>query len=98
MNAKAITPIPRTNDVAIIPIDNILIFLSPSCLHGFFMSDQTGGQRKKKPVANTGHGFAKFLLLRQPGYLLARRPVAFRPRLTTGLALSALYYEVWLSI
>ena len=88
MNANATTPIPRTNDIAIIPIDNILIILSPSCptvLH----EDSDRKPAQKKPVAKTGHGFAKLLLLRQPGYLLARRPVAFRPRLTTGLALSA---------
>jgi hypothetical protein len=44
----ATTPIPRTKIVAITPIDNILISLSPSCLPWFFMSDKTGGQRKQR--------------------------------------------------
>jgi len=37
------------------------------------------------------HGPAKFLLLRQPGYPRHLGPVAFRPLITQGLALSAIF-------
>jgi hypothetical protein len=52
-------PIPKTKVAAIIPMNTIFIFSS---------SLRRVHQTNKKPVVNIGHGFAKFLLLRQPGY------------------------------
>jgi len=51
-------PIPRTNVAAIIPMNTIFIFSS------FLLRLN---ESNKKPVVITGHGCAKFLLLRQPG-------------------------------
>ena len=45
-------PTPKTNVIAIMPTENVLIFLPPA---------------NKKPVVSVHHGPAKFLLLRQPG-------------------------------
>jgi hypothetical protein len=52
------------------------------------MSD---GALKRRARVNIDHGPAKFLLLRQPGYPANSGPVAFRPTITRGLALSAIY-------
>jgi hypothetical protein len=41
---------------------------------------------------NNKTGHTKGCILRQPGHLAYSRPVAFRPRLTTGLALSKFSY------
>jgi hypothetical protein len=51
-------PIPKTNVAAITPIKTIFIFSPPS----LFLT-----KSNKKPVVSMCHGFAKFLLLRQPG-------------------------------
>ncbi len=45
---------------------------------------------KRRARVTIDHGPAKFLLLRQPGYPANLGPVAFRPTITRGLALSAI--------
>jgi len=53
---------------------------------------------KRRARVNIDHGPAKFLLLRQPGYPEHSGPVAFRPTITRGLALSAIYLKTFFPI
>ncbi len=53
---------------------------------------------KKRARVKIDHGPAKFLLLRQPGCPENWGPVAFRPTITRGLALSSMLVLVFSNI
>jgi hypothetical protein len=53
---------------------------------------------KRRARVNIDHGPAKLLFLQQPGYPANSGPVAFRPTIMRGLALSAIYLQKTFSV
>jgi hypothetical protein len=84
INNMDITPTPKTNVIAIIPTENVLISLSSS-------KQKTRGECAPRACKIS---FASATRLSQE-----LGPVAFRPLITQGLALSAMsFYRIWLTI